>query len=191
MRANRRYARRAFTLLEVMLASAILAVVLALSIHMLLAGVGLNSRCLTQGSAEEEVVRVVEMIKRELKDSGEGCTGWAVGANPNPASQYYSQSVSQVSFSRCIGYDPANDLRQWGPVITYQLQPAQGSEPAKLLKKENNVQVPVCNNVGDFHVRYQPDNALFEVTLTVSLVDPTNRGHTIRASHTEKIRLRN
>ena len=180
-----------FSLLEVLLASVITALIMAVSVNALLRGLGVNSQCLTQGTVQEQARHSVESLVRELKDSSEGCTGWAVGLNPDPVGQYYDQDVIQVSFSRCTGYDPALELRQWGPVVTFSYQPAQGAEPGKLLRTENGVQTVICDNVSDFHVHYVAQNGQFQVTVTVVRDNPQSPGHTIRASHTGTVKLRN
>ena len=182
---------RAFTLIEVLIASVIAAMILALSIHFMMAGLGVHTRCLTQGTIQDQARQGIETIIRELKDSGEGCTGWAVGINPNPASQFYDQDVTRVGFSRCVGYDPAQDLLLWGPVVSYSFQPAQGAEPGKLVRTESGVPTLVCDRVVDFHVRFLPMTAKFQVTLTVQCPDPESPGHFIRASYQSSVKLRN
>ena len=144
-----------------------------------------------QGMVQEEARHVVAAIVRELKDSGEECTGWEIGLNPDPPSQYYEQEASRISFSRCIGYDPALEMLQWGPAVTYELDPAVGEEPAKLARTENGVRVGVCDHVGAFTVCYMPDDSLVVITLTVQREDPESRGDLIRASYTTSVRLRN
>jgi prepilin-type N-terminal cleavage/methylation domain-containing protein len=183
--------RKAFSLLEVLLVSVIMAVILAVTINLVRSGLSASSRTVTQGATQEEACRVVDALSRELKDSGEGCTGWAVGLNPSPPSQYYGQDVSRISFSRCIGYDPTLELLQWGPVVTYEYQNAVGDEPGKLARTEGGVRVTVCDHVSQFLVHYMPDNSVVVVTLTVECDDPESPGHTIRASHTRNVRLRN
>jgi len=191
MRRLRKESRKAFTLLEVLLVSVIAAVILAATINLVRSGIAASSRTVAQGAVQEEVCRVVDALSRELKDAGEECTGWAVGPNPSPPSQYYGQDVSKISFSRCIGYDPALELRQWGPVVTYEHEGAVGDEPGKLTRTEGGVCVVVCDRVSQFLVRYTQDNSVVVVTLTVECDDPESPGHTIRASHTRNVRLRN
>ena len=181
----------AFTLLEVLIASLLIAFAVAIAVHCLVAGIRVNSETLTQGTVQEQARQCLETMVRELKDSGEGCTGWAVGLNPNPTSQFYNRDVTQVSFSRCTGYDPVLDLLHWGPVVTYSFQAAQGAEPGKLLRREGSSQTPICDHVSDFHVRYLPTTAQFTMTLTLQCPDPDSPGHLIRSSLNQTIKLRN
>lgn len=180
-----------FSLLEVMVASVLIGLVMAVGVHCMLRGIGVNSRALTQGSVQELARSTVEALLRELKDSGESCTGWAVGLNPAPASQYYDQDVTQLSFSRCIGYDAALDTLQWGSVVTFSYQPAQGDEPGKVIRTENGVQTIVCDRVSDFRACYFAVDGQLQLTLTVTDEDPQSPGHLIVASHTASVTLRN
>ena len=183
--------RKGFTLLEVVLAALIAGAALAVAVTFLRAGMGASSRTMTQGVVQERVRQVVEVMVRELKDTGETCTGWTVGENPNPAGQYYDQDVSVISFSRCVGYDPALEMLQWGPVVTYEYGPPVGEEPGKLVRTENGMRTEVCDHVGAFTARYVQEDSAVTVTLTVERADPENAEHTIRASYTTSVRLRN
>ena len=180
-----------FSLIEVLLASALMALIIAVGVHCTLRGMGVNSRCLTQGGVQEVARRTVEAMLREMKDSGESCTGWAIGLNPSPVSEFYDQDVTQVSFSRCIGYDVGLDTLQWGPVVTLSFQPAQGAEPGKVIRTENGVQTIICDRVGDFRACYLSMEGRLELTVTVTSDDPQSPGHVIRASHTGSVKLRN
>lgn len=180
-----------FTLLEVLIASVLLGLVLAVGVHCLMAGMRVDERTMTQGTVQEQTRQTLDKIVRELKDSGEGCTGWAIGLNPSPATQYYDQDVTRISFSRCTGYNAATDLLTWGPVETFSYQPAQGAEPGKVVRTENGVQTMICDGVSDFHMRYVSTEGRLELTLTVVRRDPESPGHTINASHTTSVKLRN
>ncbi|HUW58111.1 MAG TPA: hypothetical protein VMZ92_15845 [Planctomycetota bacterium] len=182
---------KAFTLLEVLLAAVLVGVMLAVGITFLRAGMGASSRTMTQGVVQERVRQVVEVMVRELKDTGETCTGWTVGENPDPADQYYGQDVAVISFSRCVGYDPALELLQWGPVVTYEYEPPVGEEPGKLVRTEDGTRVNVCDNVSAFTVCYVQEDSAMTVTLTVECADPGNAEHTIRVSYTTNVNLRN
>lgn len=191
MRDGVRISTRGFTLLELAVVTLIAGVILAATVGLLRAGLGSSSRSATQGLAQEEARRTVEAIARELKDSGESSTGWEVGVSPNPYTQYYDNDVRRVRFSRCVAYDAVNDLRLWGPMVTYEHQPASGAESGKLVRTENGVQMPVCDHVSAFAFRYVPDERLAILSLTVEHVDPGNRDHVIRADCTKRVRLRN
>ncbi|GEM_PF-3934155 len=180
-----------FTLLEVLIASVLIALAVAVGVHALLVGIGVNSRTLTQGTVQEQARQCLEVMVREFKDSGEGCTGWAVGVNPNPADQYYDQDVTQISFSRCTGYDPSADLLEWGPIEAFRYQPAQGAEPGKVVKVAGGGETVICDSASDFRMKYLRDEGSIELTLTVLRADPQSPGHYIRASHTTSVKLRN
>ena len=99
--------------------------------------------------------------------------------------------MNRISFSRCVGYDPALEMLQWGPVVTYDYEAPVGAEPGKLVRTENGTTVSVCDHVSAFTVCYLPDDSLVSVTLTVEREDPESPEHTIRASYTTSVRLRN
>lgn len=191
MRRSGRNSTRAFTLLEVLIASLLLAVMLAVSINLLRAGMSTSSGTVTQGIVQEEARHVVEAFVRELKDAGEVCTGWEVGPNPDPSTQYYGQDVGTISFSRGIGYDPALEMLQWGPVVTYEYEEAVGEEPGKLVRTEGGVRTAVCNYVSDFRVCYEPNDSVVTVTLAVQRLDPDSPDHFVRASYSTSVKLRN
>ena len=183
--------RSGFTLIEVLLASVLLAAAMGIAVHCLLAGLKVNSRTLTQGTVQEQARQHLDAMVRELKDSGEGCTGWAIGINPNPANQFYNIDVTQVCFSRCTGYDATNDQLLWGPVIKLSFLPPQGAEPGKVVRTESGVQTLVCDNVADFRVHYVSLTGELRLTLTVARWDPVSAGHVVCSSHTTSVKLRN
>lgn len=183
--------RNGFTLLEVLIASVLMALAMGIGMHCLLAGMKVNSRTLTQGTVQEQARQCLDSMVRELKDSGEGCTGWAIGLNPTPASQFYDIDVNQVSFSRCTGYDAASDLLSWGPVVKLSFQPPQGMDLGKVVRTEGGVQTLICDGVADFHMHYVSLTGELQLTLTVARWDPVSPGHVISASHTTAVKLRN
>jgi Tfp pilus assembly protein PilE len=191
MRESIGKSRRGFTLLEMAVVALTMAVILVTTILLLKAGLGASSRSAAQGMVQEEARRSVERIARELKDSSEESTGWEVGVNPVPYTQYYDNDVSRISFSRCTGYDATHDLLQWGPVVVYEHQPAAGSEPGKLVRLENGARMTVCDHVSEFAVHYQPDDKVMIVSLTVQTPDLESPGHVVRASYSDRVKLRN
>ena len=189
--AAMRKGSKGFSLLEVLLASMFIAMAVGVGVHCLVAGIRVNDRTLTQGMVQELARQSLERMVRELKDSGEGCTGWSVGLNPSPANQYYDQYVTRVSFSRCTGYNTGADMLTWGPVVTLSYQAAQGAEPGKAVRTQNGVQTTICDGVSDFRMKYISVEGSLELTLTVMRRDPESPGHWIRSSHTTSVKLRN
>lgn len=182
---------KAFSLLELLIASVIMVILIGASFSLLRTGLGASSTTVTQGIVQERARGVVEALAREMKDTGEQCTGWEVGLDPDPVSQHYGQDVSKISFSRCVGYDPALEMLQWGSVVTYEHEPAQGEEPGKLVRTEGGAHVTVCDHVTEFAVCYQPDESAVVITLTVQRESPESRGHFISASYATTVKLRN
>jgi len=183
--------RAGFTLLEVLLTAALVALILIASVGLLSSGMKTTAQSVTQGSVQEEADRVLERLGRELKDSGVTSTGWEIGINPSPADQFYGQEVTRISFSRCTGYDADMEMLQWGPVVSYQYIAADGAEPGRLVRSENGTTVTVCDNVQDFAACYDADESLMTIRVTVQRENPGSRGHFIRASYTTSVRLRN
>ncbi|KPJ53698.1 MAG: hypothetical protein AMS16_05155 [Planctomycetes bacterium DG_58] len=182
---------KAFSLLEMLVASLIMVLLVGASINLLRAGLGTSSATVAQGVVQDQARAGAETLARELKDTGVECTGWAVGANPDPVSQYYGQEVNQISFSRCVGYDPALEMLQWGPVVTYQWEPPAGDEPGKLLRTEGGTKIIVCSYVSQFVACYEPDDSVMVITLTVTHPYPGQPGHFVRASYATAVKLRN
>ena len=182
---------RGFTLIEVLLALVLAALVMGAALTFFLTGIGANSRCLTQGSVLEEARRAVEAMTQEVKDSSESCTGWEIGVDPLPPDQYYDTEVTQVSFSRCIGYDTTLDLPEWGPVVTFGYEPAQGDEPGKIFRMSGGVKTYTCDSVANFYMKYLSGTGQIEVMVAVSRRDPESPDHMICAAHTALVSLRN
>lgn len=182
---------RGFTLLELLVASILALVVMGTTLSLLLAGIAVNGRNLTQGTVQEEARRAVEAITRELKDSSPSCTGWVIGVDPPSPEAFYDTAVTQISFSRCTGYDTVLDMLEWGPVVTLGYEPAQGAEPGKIFRMENGFKTYICDSVSDFNVTYLSATGEFEVTVAVSRTDPGNPDQTISAAHTALVKLRN
>jgi len=182
---------RGFTLLEVFLAAAILAIILVVTMTLWSAGVRTSSRSALQGSVQEEAGRAMERLARELKDSGEQSTGWQVGVDPAPYDQFYGQDVGRISFSRCVGYDAGLELLEWSPVVTWEFVPGAGAQPGTLVRTENGNATPVCSNVNAFTLRYEADRSTVVITLVIQQENPESRGQFVRASYTTTVALRN
>jgi prepilin-type N-terminal cleavage/methylation domain-containing protein len=182
---------RGFTLLETLIVATIAAVILGVTMALLQAGLGTSQRSATQGEVQEEARRTVEAIAREMKDSSEASAGWMVGANPSPYAQYYDTDVSVISFSRCVGYDTTRRMMLWGAPISYAFTPPSGSEPGKLTRAENGVQVSACDHVTAFTAHYDPNDRRMILSLTVERPDPNQASYAIRADCVKQVRLRN
>jgi hypothetical protein len=166
-------------------------VVFLLTFDVVQSGVKLSSRSAAQGMVQENARQVVETIVREVKGAGEDCTGWEVGVNPDPVDQFYDQEVGRISFSRCVGYDSGLELMEWGPVVTYEFEPAIGDEPGKIVRIENGTRVAVCNNVTTFTVTYDSGSSVLAVSATLQVEDPESPGNMIGASYTGNAKLMN
>jgi Tfp pilus assembly protein PilV len=191
MRRERAHSDRAFTLIELFLAAALVAMILIVSISLLSTGWQTSAQSTAQGSVQAEADRLIERLARELKDSSEQSTGWQVGANPSPADQFYGQPVSRISFSRCTGYDPGLEALEWSPVVTYNFVPPFNGQVGRVTRTENNFTVTVCEQVQTFEIVYDADERMVNVTLVVQRNNPLDAGRAVRAAYTTGVRLRN
>jgi len=182
---------RAFGLIELVVTALIAAVALVASIQMMRGGLGASEQSIAQGMVQEEALRTVESVVRELKDSGVTSTGWTVGVNPNVYNQYYDTDVGSIQFSRCTGYDVTQQLLLWGPVVTYSFVPPTGSEPGRVQRKEGATTANVCDHVVSFTVHYVSASNLVIVSLGVQVPDPENASRLIGAGCTKQVKLRN
>lgn len=114
-----------FTLLEVMIASAIFTVVMGAALQLLVVGSRTISTLDAFAQAEIQARNHMETMAKEIRQSGLMSTDWSVAADG-----------SSITFNKCLGSN--GFTAYWSPAITYSLTAAPGEALGDGIDNNNN-----------------------------------------------------
>jgi len=113
-----RMSRKGFSMIELTIVAAIMAVIFFMCLLVTASAQRLSSHCIFDGQMQEQNRIIVSRLARELRYTGTGSPDFDMAADTN---------LRQISFRRSNGYDTVNKVPTWGNLITYRLKAVPGS----------------------------------------------------------------
>jgi len=121
---RRRYNRFGFTLLEVMIAAAVFAIIASIALSFSIAATTQVEFNTEMASALAGEVFLIEEMEQELAQSAVTYEGEdEAGA---PVSDSIVVNPNSITFRKMVGYNPQTFNAVWSDTITYDLAPARG-----------------------------------------------------------------
>ena len=151
-----------FTLLEILIAVAVLSVLMATLYAALFSTTTSYTTMSQRGRIEDRSRQVLDDMARELRL-----------ADRDTFLVTQSNGASRIDFRTPTGYSAGNVT--WGPVIRFEYQPGDGDEnrngledDGKIVRIENGTTTVICDFVapGGFTATQTSNNLLLEVTCT-------------------------
>jgi len=105
--------RAGYTMLEVMIVTAIMSSVMAASFSIITSSQKVQTRSINDGHMHEQARIIAERIAREMRYTGGSCPNYDVSEDAG---------VLTVSFRKCTGYDTQLQLPTWGNLISYEFK---------------------------------------------------------------------
>ena len=207
--------RRAFTLMEVVVAAAIMSMVMLFVIGAMSTSLDASNFDMAMTSINKDLRTAADRLTSELRDAGgdEFDNNYVTTHDPVTA----TVSVPTVSFRRRTallgegdGVTAANSVASnWGPVVTYFLQDSANEtsgdnddddgdgviDERSLMRTENGLTVMVVDNVTNFLVTRDPtaqsaDELVITITVARAYVSNGTR-NVLQQTATSRVTLRN
>jgi len=189
-----------YTVLEVMIATAILTVVMMVCFGIISTSQKLETHSIKTGQLHERARFIAERIARELRYSSADSPNFEVSD---------SAGVTWVSFRKCLGYDAALQQPNWGRLITYELRVDTNSgetditdgidnnnngiiDEGALFRREEGMQERrLARDVLASSFQIQRWGKTVELSIALAQPDPTARDRIIRGTYVTSVVLRN
>ena len=181
---------RGFTLVEVMIALVIVAIIFGVAAATIVTGQNALGGSSLQGELQDRARNCMNRIADELMSSGPSCPGWEIPLSGTVLAKY----------RKCMGYDPETAEVLWDP-------PFPGAEPKQLVLDDDDPEVsdnkrlivvdanagakePVQGNITVLTIVADPDETgdNRKVRITLELTDRDIRGK--RGGPTDRVILR-
>ena len=187
----RRENSRGFTLVEVMVASAILAIILSMVYGIYLGGLDIWDVASYEADLQGEARNAVSSMANELMQaSREPSSPHAVIPSPNPSSP--STANNSVRFYLPVE-NPTTGDPQWdlGNPIDYRLDNQTIAGRTLLVRVGDGLQKVLATDVSGIQFIFDPNLSIYEIKIILTLSKTTPRGRLVSITSTSIVRLRN